>query len=150
MQNFAQAYKSATDEFFAVVNALSLSDLDRSDSEGWSPRQVIHHMADSETQSYARLRRLIAEPGTAIQGYDEGKWADNLTLGYSTENIEESIAVITAVRQSSYSLISRLSEEQLTNTCVHTESGDYTVRDWLRTYTQHPHDHANQIREILH
>ena len=37
---------------------------------------VIHHVADSETNSYVRLRRLMAEPaGTAIQGYDEAQWA---------------------------------------------------------------------------
>lgn len=35
-------------------------------------RQVIHHVADSATQSYARLRRLLAEPlGSIIQGDDE-------------------------------------------------------------------------------
>jgi hypothetical protein len=34
----------------------------------WSARQCIHHMADSEAQSYARLRRLVAEPeGSIIQ-----------------------------------------------------------------------------------
>ena len=33
-------------------------------------------MADSETQSYVRLRRLIGEAsGATIQGYDEARWA---------------------------------------------------------------------------
>jgi hypothetical protein len=149
MKQYADAYQKATDEFLSVANSLSPADLDRSDAQGWSPRQVIHHMADSETQSYARLRRLIAEPGTAIQGYDEGAWADNETLAYATEDIADSVAIIIAVRQSSYRLISRLTQPQLTNTCVHSESGNYTVQDWLTTYTKHPHDHANQIREIL-
>ena len=70
-----------------LFRSLSEKDLDKTDSEGWSPRQVIHHMADSEAQSYARLRRLIAEPGTTIQGYDEGKWAEDPTLGYKSEDM---------------------------------------------------------------
>jgi hypothetical protein len=77
MNEFADKYKIATKEFLDLVEKLSEKDLDKTDAEGWSPRQVIHHMADSEAQSYARLRRLIAEPGTTIQGYDEGKWAED-------------------------------------------------------------------------
>jgi hypothetical protein len=144
-ESFALNYKSATDEFLHVVTSLKEVDLDKNDSEGWSPRQVIHHMADSEAQSYARLRRLIAEPGTSIQGYDESKWAENKTLGYNREGIASAVAVITAVRQASYELLLRISDEELRNTGVHTESGSYSVQKWIETYTRHPKDHANQI-----
>lgn len=146
IQDFAAEYEASTQLFLAEVNSLDESDLDRSDSEGWTPRQVIHHLADSEAQSYARLRRLIAEPGTTIQGYDEGKWADNPTLGYTDLDVSTAIEVFAAVRKSSYQLILRLSEEQLQNSGTHTESGEYSVKKWLETYTNHPKDHAAQIR----
>ena len=149
MNKYAEEYKSSTESFLNLVNALNPNDLDISDSEGWSPRQVIHHMADSETQSYARLRKLIAEPGSVIQGYDEGKWAENPTLGYQELPIEDSVAVIKAVRKSSYELIKRLSDEQLLNKCMHSESGEYSVKNWLDTYTNHPTDHLNQIKNLL-
>ena len=110
MNDFAEEYKAATEEFLNTVASLRDNDLDKSDSEGWTPRQVIHHMADSEAQSYARLRRLIAEPGTIIQGYDEGKWAESETLGYKTEEITNSLEIIKSVRRASYELIKRLSE----------------------------------------
>lgn len=149
MSDFAAKYKAATDEFLKLVSELTLGDLDKSDTEGWTPRQVIHHMADSEAQSYARLRRLIAEPGTSIQGYDEGKWAENSTLGYRTEAIEMSVNVIKAVRQSSFELLNRISEAELSNSGVHTETGVYSINDWLKSYINHPIDHANQIRKQL-
>ena len=114
-----------------------------------SPRQVIHHLADSEAQSYARLRRLLAEPGTVIQGYDEGLWANNATLGYKTRDITTSLQVLSAVRQASYELLCDVTEEQLDNTCTHTESGQYSLRNWLSSYTRHPLDHAEQIRQQL-
>jgi hypothetical protein len=147
--DLAAEYKEATEHFLHLVESLKSLDLDKSDAEGWTPRQVIHHMADSEAQSYARLRRLIAEPGTAIQGYDEGKWAENSTLGYQTESVETSIKVIAAVRQSSYELLTRLQEAQLENMGIHSESGKYTIKDWLKSYINHPIDHANQIRKQL-
>lgn len=149
MSDFAARYKAATDEFLHLITQLEANDLDKSDSEGWSPRQVIHHMADSEAQSYARLRRLIAEPGTSIQGYDEGKWAENSTLGYKTEPVDTSISVIKSVRQSSYELLTRMSDTEISNKGVHTESGEYSVGDWLNSYINHPIDHANQIRKQL-
>lgn len=149
MNEIAADYQAATREFLTLAKSLSDSDYDRSDAEGWTPRQVIHHVADSEAQSYARLRRLIAEPGTIIQGYDEGKWAESATLGYSEAPIESAIAVFTAVREASYLLLLRLDESQLDNKGTHSESGEYSIRDWIRSYTNHPTDHANQIRAQL-
>ena len=95
------------------------------------------------------MRRLIAEPGSSIQGYDEGKWAENLTLGYKSEDTQISLDVIKAVRVSSYLLIKRLKESDLNLSGVHTESGEYTIKNWLDTYSKHPVDHANQIREQI-
>mgnify|MGYP003337258649 FL=1 len=139
----------ATNVFIQIVESLSSDQLDVANSEGWNARQVIHHVADSEAQSYARLRRLIAEPGTSIQGYDEGLWAENATLAYKNHSIDSSIQVFKAVRQSSYELLFRMDDSLLANKGVHTESGEYSVKDWLNSYINHPIDHANQIREIF-
>ena len=145
MKENSERYKSATDLFLNLVTNLKEEDLDKSDSNGWTPRQVIHHIADSEAQSYARLRRLIAEPGTLIQGYDESKWAENSTLNYKSADVEGSLAVFAAVRQSSYELLQRISESELNNKGTHSESGEYSVRTWIETYTNHPREHAEQI-----
>lgn len=149
MKELAEQYKQSTEIFLNLASSLKFDDLDRADSEGWTPRQVIHHVADSEAQSYARLRRLIAEPGTTIQGYDEGKWAENPTIGYRNHEIDSSIAVFKAVRQSSYELLLRMEDSLLDQKGFHTESGEYSVRDWMNSYINHPIDHANQIKKVL-
>jgi hypothetical protein len=149
LKELAEQYKQSTEIFLNLASSLKFEDLDRADSEGWTPRQVIHHVADSEAQSYARLRRLIAEPGTTIQGYNEGRWADNEIIGYSYHSVESSIEVFKAVRQSSFELILRMDEGLLENQGIHTESGEYSVRDWMNSYINHPIDHANQIKKVL-
>ncbi len=149
MQEFAEKYQKATQDFLNLVAQISPNQLDKADKEGWTPRQVIHHLADSEAQSYSRLRRLIAEPGSLIQGYDENKWAESSTLGYKSEDVQSSLEVFKAVRQASYELIKRLSEKDLEIEGTHSESGAYSVGKWIKTYTNHPLDHANQIREQL-
>lgn len=143
------AYRAATEEFLAVASGLGQDQLDSvpPEAEGWTPRMVVHHLADSETTSYVRLRRLLAEPaGTVIQGYDEVRWAQVL---HYDRPVTTSLAVVRAVRESSAELLDTLSPAHLQRRGLHTESGPYTLDDWLRTYTAHPRDHAQQIRAAL-
>jgi hypothetical protein len=149
LKNVANSYANATAEFLKVAQELSEAELDSSSSGGWTARQIIHHVADSEAQSYARLRRLIAEPGTQIQGYDEAGWGENETLGYKELPVAPSLEVFKAVRQSSLEVVKRLELSQLDNAGIHTESGKYTVKTWLETYISHPLEHAAQIKSGL-
>ena len=145
----ADSYAQATAEFLSVANQLTDVELDALNTGGWTARQVIHHVADSEAQSYARLRRLIAEPGTNIQGYNEAGWGENETLGYRDLPITQSLEVFKAVRASSLEIIKRLNPNQLDNSGTHSESGEYTVLTWLEAYISHPLEHAAQIKSGL-
>jgi hypothetical protein len=143
------AYRAATQEFLDVAAPLGGRELDRRPPEpdGWTPRMVIHHVADSETNAHVRLRRLLAEPaGCTIQGYDEGEWARVL---HYDRPVEGSLAVFRAVRESSAELLDLIGPDDLDRAGVHTESGPYTLADWLRTYVAHARDHAEQIRWAL-
>jgi len=149
IEEFAAAYEAATREFLQIATSVPAEKLDVNDGENWSSRQVIHHCADSETQAYARLRRLVAEPNPVIQGYDENLWASDATLGYTELPIENSIAVFTAVRAASLDIIKRLKLEQLELVGTHTEAGEYSLKRWLETYIRHANNHAEQIKQNL-
>ncbi len=111
---------------------------------GWTPRQVVHHLADSEATAYVRLRKLIAEDDAAIQAYDEPEFARRL---HYDRPIGSSLAVLKAVRVASLELLESLTLAEWDRRGMHEESGAYSVDDWLRIYSGHSHDHANQIRE---
>ena len=57
---------------------------------GWTPREVVHHVADSEMTSAIRLRRLIAEDDPLIVGYDGDEFARR--LHYAERPIEPALA----------------------------------------------------------
>lgn len=145
LQALAGEYQAATEIFLAAYAKFDSADLDKPKSDGWNARQVIHHLADSESQSCARLKRLIAEPGTIIQGYDENKWAQNPTLGYLVLPIESSLELFKASRAACLEIIKRLEVEDLSKSGTHTESGAYDLRRWFKSYINHPKDHANQL-----
>jgi hypothetical protein len=140
----------ATSQFLHDAVIVNDDNLDRHIEGDWSARQVIHHIADSEAQSYARLRRLLAEPaGSVIQGYDEAAWAECQQLGYQDLPVVHSLEVFTAVRLASLDVLARLREVDLERYGEHSESGRYTIATWLAVYTQHPRSHAQQLLEAV-
>jgi hypothetical protein len=141
-------YVAATVVFLDAVGAVTADNIDRHVADGWSARQIVHHVADSESQSYARLRRLLAEPeGSIIQGYDESAWAECATLGYRELPIEHSLNVFTAVRQASWDVLARTSDADFERMAHHSESGPYSLATWVEVYTRHPREHAAQLIE---
>lgn len=138
-------YRSALADLDEAVAGITEADLDRPQaSGGWTARQVIHHLADSEAMAYIRLRRLIAEDSPLIRAYDEPEWARRL---HYDRPIEASLAVVAAVRASSLQLLESLTPSEWERTGTHSESGAYSADRWLLIYAEHTHGHANQIRK---
>lgn len=136
--------RSGSDDVVAALAAITPTELDRpQQSGGWTARQIVHHLADSEATAYVRLRRVLAENEPVIAGYDEPEWARRL---HYDRPIEPSLAVLRAVREASLQLLEALSPDEWQRSGSHVESGPYTVARWLQIYSEHAHDHANQIR----
>lgn len=130
----------------AVVDALrgiTEGELDRSADDEWTPRQIAHHLADSEMMAAIRLRRLIAEDNPMIQGYDEAEFAKRLT---GDRPIEPSLETMRYARESTAQILDRLSNADWKRAGIHSESGPYSVESWLTIYAAHGHDHAAQIK----
>ncbi len=141
IQQYRDGYRAVTAALANVTDA----ELDKrpADDDAWTAREVVHHLADSETTSYLRLRKLLAEDAPVIAGYDEAQYAR--ALHYSRP-IEPSLQVLRAVRQSSADLLDALEPHEWERAGVHSDSGPYDVETWLRIYAVHAHDHADQIR----
>ena len=139
-------YRTGTAAVEDALAGITDEELDRrpADPSTWTARQVTHHLADSESMAYIRLRRLVAEDDPVIQGYDEPEWARRL---HYDRPIGSAVAVLGAVRVASLDLLGRLTDEEWRRTGTHSESGVYSIEHWLRIYADHPYDHAAQIRE---
>src|SRR5918998_3759297 len=135
------------DGFRAVSTALEKiteAELEAREAPGaWSPREIVHHLADSEMTSAIRLRLLIAQDAPTLLGYDQEAFVRNL---YPGRPIAPSLAAFEAARAATAPILRRLSEEQWRRAGTHSESGSYSVEDWLRIYGVPAHDHADQIR----
>jgi len=146
---YVKNYQESTQAFLEAVALITPENIDKADYAGWSPRQIVHHMADSESQSASRLRRILAEPGSQILGYDENKWSEAKELGYKVLPIEASLAVYSASRAASLQILERLTDADLKKFAIHSERGEFSIERWLEAYGRHPVDHGNQLREAI-
>jgi hypothetical protein len=137
-------YRAGYDEVARALEGASDADLDRRPAPGkWTSREIVHHLADSEMRSAIRLRRLVAEDGPVILGYDQEEYARRL---HYERPIQSSLDAFRAARASTADLLDQLTPEEWSRGGTHTESGAYSVERWLEIYADHAHNHAYQIR----
>lgn len=112
----------------------------------WSAAEIVHHLADSETTSSLRLRRLLVEDHPLIQGYDQDQYA--VMLRYNEREIAPSLEAFRAARATTAQLIDLMTEADWHREGTHSESGSYSAEDWLKIYAAHAHNHAAQIGRL--
>ena len=119
----------------------------RPEAGEFSVHEVGVHCADSETNSYGRIRFLVAEDDPTIFGYDPDAWARK--FAYHDLPLDAALLTVEAVRANTVPILRRMSEEDWASAGTHTESGAYTADDWLRTYAAHLEQHTSQVQGVL-
>ena len=141
-QRLIETYR---DGYRAVAKALediTDDELDRSAEDGWTPRQIVHHLGDSEMEAATRIRRLLALQSPTILGYDEKTFASLA----ADRPIEPSLEAFRWARETNVQLLERMTDDEWRLAGRHTERGAFGTEDWLAMYVSHAHDHATQIR----
>ena len=137
-------YKNGYAQVMSALDGATDEELDRQPAPGkWTPREIVHHLADSEMTSAIRLRRLLAEDAPVIVGYDQEEFARKL---HYDRPIDASLEALKGARATTTEILERMTEAEWAREGTHTESGHYTVLQWLEIYSVHAHDHAAQIR----
>lgn len=139
-----ERYRAGADAVMDAASSLTDAELDRApDDGGWSARQVVHHLAESEIMSAVRLRRLLAEDGPAIHAYDEEEYARVL---HYDRPVGAALEAFRAARLLTAELLDRLGDDDWSRAGTHPEHGSYSVDDWLVIYADHAFDHVDQLR----
>jgi hypothetical protein len=112
----------------------------------WSAAEIVHHLADSETTSGLRLRRLLVEDHPLIVGYDQDAYANQ--LNYNRRDMAPALEAFRSARATAAQLFEFMTDEDWQREGTHSESGAYTANDWLTIYAAHAHNHAAQIRRL--
>lgn len=112
----------------------------------WSACEIVHHLADSESVSSIRLRKLLSEEYPVLESYDQDAYA--VILRYNLRDLAPALELLRAVRLNTTQVLRQMDGDDWTRPGWHTEHGLYTAETWLDIYSVHAHNHAAQIRRL--
>ena len=131
-----------------AVAGLSAQQLDTPyREEGWTVRQVVHHLPDSHLNAYTRMKLALTEEAPVIRPYDEARWAE-LPDGRHGP-IEVSLDLLEALHRRWVLLLRQLDSEQLRRRFMHPEHGrPFEVQEALALYAWHGQHHVAHITSL--
>jgi hypothetical protein len=135
---------AAPAEMRAAVRGLDETQLDTPyRPDGWSVRQVVHHVPDSHLNAYIRFKLALTEDTPTIKAYDEAAWAK---LDDSrTTPVETSLTMLEVLHDRWVRLLRSLSPTDYSRKLIHPENGPMTLDGVLATYEWHSRHHVAHI-----
>ncbi len=131
----------------ALLAGLPPAAVERQDAGGWSPRDLVAHLADRGRIQRARVERLIAAPGATIEDSDEH--ATLAASGLRSRPLAELLATLARERAADVQRYAALSPERLEHTGVHSVAGAITAAQLINQAAYHDLQHVRQIAATL-
>ena len=138
---------AAPERFREAVRDLTDAQLDTPyRPEGWTVRQVVHHVADSHINSYVRFRLALTEDQPGVKTYEEAKWAE--LPDARTLPVEISLQLIESLHLRWVGLLRNLAPADFARTFRHPALGLLTLDSTLALYAWHSRHHEAHITAL--
>ena len=127
----------------SAIDGLGEEQLDTPYREGgWTVRQVVHHVADSHMQAYARTKKALTEDAPTIMTYDEARWAE---LPDTRLPIAPSLALLEALHLRWDVILRSLGTAEFARGYRHPELGEMPLRTVVALYAWHGAHHVAHV-----
>lgn len=128
----------------AAVEGLSETQLDTPyRPDGWTVRQVVHHVPDSHMNAYIRFKLALTEDEPTIKTYEQQLWAD---LGDTKSTpLEVSLTMLDSLHHRWVQLLESFSAADWKRTFRHPELGLVSLEKNLALYAWHGRHHVAHI-----
>jgi hypothetical protein len=115
--------------------------------EGWTARQVIHHIVDSHMNAYIRFKLTLTEDLPTIKPYREDLWAK--LPDSKSASPEISLNLLEALHQRWSFLLRNMNEIEFSRSYFHPQSNkEFMLRTALALYAWHCRHHLEHIRIV--
>jgi len=142
IDRYAESYEALQIALFQLGNY----GLDNAPPGEWTPRQIIHHLADAEVIRSARLRLLIGADEPRIPGFSEHEFASRMDY---RRPLDASWGVLKAATDANIELLSTLSEAQWQRAGYLDGGERFTLEDWLERAAGHCYEHVSQLQSYV-
>src|SRR5580765_7662852 len=146
-KSFLEAIAQTPAQLRAAIKGLSDSQLDTPyRPQGWTVRQVVHHVPDSHLNSYVRFKLALTEEEPTIKTYAEDRWAE--LADTKATPLEVSLTLLDSLHDRWVRLLRSLTPEEWKRTVRHPEVGPMTLEKTLALYAWHGRHHVAHITEL--
>ena len=114
--------------------------------EGWTVRQVVHHVPDSHLNSYCRFRLALTEDEPAIKAYAEDRWAQ--LSDARSGPVEVSLQLLECLHTRWVALLRSLTEAEWKRTFRHSDLGLVRLDQNAALYAWHGRHHVAHITTL--
>jgi len=117
---------------------------------GWTVRQLVHHLADSHHHSYTRFKWALTENSPLIKPYDEKEWSE--IFDAKSAPIQLSLDYLKVLHAKLVYLLKGLSASDLKKTYLHPDHPDHpvSVAENIAKYAWHGSHHLAHIQALIH
>jgi DinB superfamily len=131
----------------AAVRGLSDPQLDTPyRPDGWTVRQLVHHVPDSHMNAYVRFKLALTEDEPTIKPYDEARWAE---LADSREvPVEASLVLLERLHERWVTLLRSMSDQDFARRLRHPEMGVQRLDQVLALYEWHGAHHVAHVTSL--
>jgi len=131
----------------AAIKGLDKKKLNKRPAPGkWSITEVLAHLADTEVVGSWRMRIILGQNGTPIQGFDQDVWAS--TFKYQKSDPKRSLETFRVLRENNLAMLKKLPKELWENYGEHSERGKETIAHIVRMFAGHDLNHLGQVEQI--
>ncbi|HLX76791.1 MAG TPA: putative metal-dependent hydrolase [Terriglobales bacterium] len=128
----------------AAVEGLSPQQLDTPyRPQGWTVRQVVHHVPDSHMNAYIRFKLALTETEPTIKPYEQQLWAELADTRQTP--IETSLTLLECLHRRWVLLLQSIPEDDWKRTFRHPELGILHLDTNLALYAWHGRHHVAHI-----
>ena len=114
--------------------------------DGWTVRQLVHHVADSHINMFIRVKFALSEDEPTVKPYDQDVWVQHADVALVSPMV--SIALLSTLHERAVALFRALTPEQFVRGLMHPENGRMTIEQVLALYAWHGDHHIAQIRSF--
>ncbi len=114
--------------------------------EGWTVRQVVHHVADSHINAYLRTKFALSDDNPTIRPYPEAIWAEMADGRLAP--VSMSLDLLDALHGRWVMLLQSMAPELFARTLMHPERGPMSIDDVLAMYEWHSRHHTAHITAL--
>jgi uncharacterized damage-inducible protein DinB len=114
--------------------------------DGWTIRQVVHHVADSHMNSLCRFKLALTEEAPTIKAYFEDRWAE---LADSKMPVGVSLKMLGGIHERWASLLRSMTDDDFERRMIHPETGEWRLGEVLALYSWHGRHHTAHIAAAI-